>query len=99
MINVQVTTPRGRIINEDCKFVLVRGSDGERGYLPNHTPVMMNIENGYVRLDGMLDSTFVAINSAVMDLKNNKMTIIGEYHQQPSHSSYVEFHLLKWPVR
>lgn len=78
MINVQITTPRGRIINEECKFVLVRGSDGERGYLPNHTPVMMNIENGYVRLDGMLDSTFVAINSAVMDLKNNNMTIIGE---------------------
>ena len=77
MINVQITTPRGRIINEECKFVLVRGSDGERGYLPNHTPVMMNIENGYVRLDGMIDTTFVAINSAVMDLKNNKMTIIG----------------------
>lgn len=78
MIHVQITTPRGKIINEECKFVLVRGSDGERGYLPNHTPVMMNIENGYVRLDGMIDTTFVAINSAVMDLKNNKMTIIGE---------------------
>lgn len=78
MISVTITTPRGKIIEEECSFVLVRGSDGERGYLTDHTPVMMNIEEGYVRLDYSDKSTFVAISSGVMDLNKNKMTIIGQ---------------------
>lgn len=78
MISVTITTPRGKIIEEECSFVLVRGSDGERGYLTDHTPAMMNIEEGYVRLDFSDKSTFVAISSGVMDLNKNKMTIIGQ---------------------
>lgn len=76
MIKVVVITPRGTIADYECSFVLARGSDGDRGYLPSHSPVIMNIPDGYVRLDHDDTSTFVYINYGIMDLKNDVMSIV-----------------------
>lgn len=77
MIKVEIVTAKG-YSTYDCTFVLARGSDGDRGYLPSHSPVVMTIPEGYLRLDHDSIHTFVYIKSGILDLKNDIMTITSE---------------------
>lgn len=78
MIKVAVTTPRGLIYAGDATSLVVRGDTGEVGILTDRIPLMMKATEGYVKITAQT-VRYVAVQNAVVDFKDNRLTVIAEY--------------------
>ena len=69
-IKISVVTPNEKSIEGTSEFVVCVFDTGEYGFLPNHSPVVGKISDGYIRYD----NTYIAIQNGIVDFNNNVLT-------------------------
>lgn len=78
MLNVNIVTPNGVILNDSYSFVTASGDEGQVGILPNHLPIIMKITKGFVRLKKDENYIYVSLVNAILEQLNNKINIVAQ---------------------
>lgn len=78
MIKINVVTPRGKLFEEEATTIIVRNIDGEQAIMRDHTPVVIAINPGYVRLIRDDETLFVTIIGGFLEFSNNIVTVVAQ---------------------
>jgi F-type H+-transporting ATPase subunit epsilon len=74
---LEVVTPERKVYSKDVRFVVVPGSEGELGFLPDHAPLVSALKIGLVRVhkDGKVMK--IAVSGGFVEVRNSRVTILA----------------------
>jgi F-type H+-transporting ATPase subunit epsilon len=78
MIDIKVVTPEGQLFSESADIIVVRNSSGEQAILQDHTPIVVTINPGYVRLYRNNETFYVTIIGGFLEFSNNVATVVAQ---------------------
>ena len=73
--DVVINTPRGLYKKTRASIINVVSSEGQRGILPNHMPIVVSLEVGKMTMEEAERETY-AISGGVLFFRNNLCTIL-----------------------
>ena len=77
-MNLEIITPEKKLFEGKVKLVQVPGSSGSFEVLKNHAPIISTLTNGTIKVITDKDKKeTVAINSGIIEVKTNKITILA----------------------
>lgn len=76
MINVKFVTPEGTYKEVETSILNVRSTDGERGILPNHMPIVLMLEVSRLETKEEGEKKQYAIGGGMLYFENNNATIL-----------------------
>lgn len=83
---VTIVTPDGKTYDHPATMLVMHTSDGERGIMANHLPVIGALSIGALRLkhedSGDADDV-IAVNGGFVEFKDNVATIIADSAELP----------------
>ncbi len=71
-----VLTQQGNAFTDEIDYVVVRNEDGELAILNNHTPIILQIREGYVKFVSKEDK-YLVIEQGVLEFKDNELNILA----------------------
>lgn len=76
---LSIVTPQGEIFNSEIKSVLLPGSEGEFGVLPNHASVISLLQAGIISIEN-IDSTkeLIAVDSGHVKVDENSVIVLAQ---------------------
>ncbi len=80
-LTVNVVTPNGLVYDHHAVIVVARTTDGELGILPRHAPIIVPLDIDEVRVkrtDADTHVDWIAVNGGVMEVRDDKVTIIAD---------------------
>jgi len=83
---LEIVTPQRVVFREDVRFIIAPGADGELGVLPEHAPLVTNLDIGLVRVerDGAGDYLKIAVSGGFMEVRDNRIVILAEAAEESS---------------
>ncbi len=77
-ILVEIVTPERKVYAEEAKMIVVTGSEGELGIMPNHIPFVtpLRIAPVTIKRDGSTD--IVAVHGGFIEVRKDKVVILAE---------------------
>ncbi|RJX17632.1 MAG: F0F1 ATP synthase subunit epsilon [Ammonifex sp.] len=80
---VVVVTPEHVVYDADASFVVIPGTEGDLGVLPNHAPLITLLKSGVVRIrQGGRELKFV-IAGGLLKVKDNQVIILTGAAEEP----------------
>jgi F-type H+-transporting ATPase subunit epsilon len=73
----KVLTQQGKTYSDTIQFALVKNQDGEIGILDDHIPIIIQVSEGYLKLVGKDSETYLVIEEAVVEFKDNELSILA----------------------
>ena len=73
----KVLTQQGTSYTDEIDFVVVRNEDGELAILNNHTPIILQIKEGFLRLVKDQTENFLVVEQGVVEFKHNELNILA----------------------
>lgn len=74
---LEVVTPERKVYSEDVRFVVVPGSEGELGFLPDHAPLVSALKIGLVRVHNDGKVLKIAVSGGFVEVRNSRVTILA----------------------
>lgn len=71
-----VLTQQGNSYTDEINYVVVRNEDGELAILNNHTPIILQIREGYVKFVSK-EERYLVIEQGVLEFKDNELNILA----------------------
>lgn len=91
MIRVDVVTPDGHLLTDEAESLVIRNEEGMLGILSNHLPIVVVIDEGFVRLRRGDEKLYVTVIGGFLEFRNNFARIIAqEAHIGRDHISALE---------
>ena len=78
VIKLIVSTHQGKLFDEICDYILVKGKDSDFGILPNHIPLITSFEYGFIKFVYAKQELFLCLQSAVLEFNNNNLTVLAQ---------------------
>lgn len=76
-LSLTVVTPTGEVLREDgVTLVLAPSVDGQVGILPNHAPLMAQLEPGTLEVRQNGESRHLSVMDGFMEVMDNNVTIL-----------------------
>ena len=77
-ITLEIVTPEGAVYNQEVDEVILPGTTGELGVLPEHLPLMTTLSSG--RLIAIADgkSQMLAVHGGFAEILPNKVLVLTE---------------------
>ena len=77
-LHLEIVTPQGQIFNDDVSSVVLPGSEGEFGVLPNHASLISLLKAGIIDIEHKNKKhDVVAINWGYAKIDEGKMVILA----------------------
>lgn len=77
-MHIIVSTPKGRLYDEEVDYIVVKNDEGEYAIMKNHIPDMCIIPEGYVKLiRGNLEYYIVTVN-AVLEYRDLQANVLAQ---------------------
>lgn len=76
--HLQIVTPEGSIFDGNVESVLLPGSEGEIGALPNHAKLMTEVQPGELRYSTGGKTTTLAIGDGFAEVSQGAVTILTD---------------------
>ncbi|MCL6449248.1 MAG: F0F1 ATP synthase subunit epsilon [Armatimonadetes bacterium] len=75
---LEIVTPERKVYSEDIRYVIVPGTEGEMGFLPDHAPLVSTLNIGLVRVyrEGGDKPLKIAVAGGFVEVKNSRVTIL-----------------------
>lgn len=73
----KVLTQEGKTFTDNFEFALIKNQDGELAILKDHIPIILHINDGYVRFSQAKEDLFVVMEQAVLEFKQNELTVLA----------------------
>ena len=78
-LHLEIVTPQGQIFNDDVSSVVLPGSEGEFGVLPNHASLISLLKAGIIDIeDNHKKHDVVAINWGYAKIDEGKVVILAD---------------------
>ena len=78
-LHLEIVTPQGQIFNDDVSSVVLPGSEGEFGVLPNHASLISLLKAGIIDIeDKHRKHDVVAINWGYAKIDEGKVVILAD---------------------
>ena len=78
-LHLEIVTPQGQIFNDDVSSVVLPGSEGEFGVLPNHASLISLLKTGIIDIeDKHKKHDVVAINWGYAKIDEGKVVILAD---------------------
>ncbi|WP_238590864.1 F0F1 ATP synthase subunit epsilon [Paenibacillus beijingensis] len=75
---LEVVTPERKVYAEDVNMVIVKGSEGELGILPNHIPLVTPLKIAPVRVKKSGKEDIIAVSGGFVEVRKDKVVILAE---------------------
>jgi F-type H+-transporting ATPase subunit epsilon len=72
-----VLTQVGNTYSDTCLYVVVKNKDGELAILDQHIPIIVYVQEGYVKFVGEQSTNFLVVEQGVVEFKDNVLTILA----------------------
>ncbi len=77
MQRLEVVTPQSKVFSEDVRFVVLPGSEGELGILPEHAPLVSALKIGLVRVHHEGKVLKIAVSGGFAEVRNSRTTVLA----------------------
>ena len=78
-LHLEIVTPQGQIFNDDVSSVVLPGSEGEFGVLPNHASLISLLKAGIIDIEHKNKKhDVVAINWGYVKIDEGKVVILAD---------------------
>lgn len=74
---IRVVTPERVVYEDEARFVVVPGSEGDLGILPGHAPLITTLRAGRVRIKKGAAQTELDISGGLMHIAENAVTVLA----------------------
>ncbi len=83
---LSITTPNGKIFDEQVESASFPGADGSFGILARHTPFVAALRKGTIYIRGSSAETYFAITSGVVEVNKDGSVLVLLDHAQKAPS-------------
>jgi F-type H+-transporting ATPase subunit epsilon len=73
-----IVTAESEVFSEEVDSLVAPGIDGQLGILPNHAPLMTQLQPGEMTVRANNDESVLAVTGGFMEVLNNKVTILAD---------------------
>ncbi|MCL5935211.1 MAG: F0F1 ATP synthase subunit epsilon, partial [Firmicutes bacterium] len=72
-----IVTPERTVYSEGAEFVVVPGTEGSLGILPQHSPLVSGLNIGVLKVIKAGKETKMAVTGGFLEVNNNKVVILA----------------------
>ncbi|RAP74021.1 F0F1 ATP synthase subunit epsilon [Paenibacillus montanisoli] len=80
---LEIVTPERKAYAEDVNMIIVKGSEGELGILPNHIPMVTPLRIAPVTIKKDRSEEVIAVNGGFLEIRKDKVVILAESAELP----------------
>jgi len=73
----EVLTQQGVSYKDEAEFSLIQNEQGQIGILNDHIPIIVHIGKGYLKFAKGKDLSFLVVEQAIVEFKNNHLKILA----------------------
>ena len=73
-----IVTAESQVFSEEVDSLIAPGIDGQLGILPNHAPLMTQLQPGEMTIRSNNDDNVLAVTGGFMEVLNNRVTILAD---------------------
>lgn len=88
--NVEILTPKKKLLSEEVSEVVLPAYDGERGILANHEDFIGLLGTGPLKLLKDGNDYWCMVSSGVYEIKGGKLSIIAEVGEKAEEVNGIE---------
>jgi F-type H+-transporting ATPase subunit epsilon len=77
-LRLQIVTPQKEVLAEDADWVVLPGSEGELGILPNHVPLMTTLGSGILTYGQGETKSAVAVHYGYAQVRDDEVVVLAE---------------------
>ena len=77
-IAIEIVTPERLVKQTQADSIVVPAVDGELGILPNHAPLLAQLQPGAIRLSHQGEVELFAVSGGFIEVDKNKVSIFAE---------------------
>jgi F-type H+-transporting ATPase subunit epsilon len=78
LLHLEVLTPHKRVISLDTPFVIVPGTEGELGILPQHVPLVTTVDTGILQYEENGQRRRAAVHYGYAQVQGDRVTVLSE---------------------
>lgn len=83
-LSVSVVTPDGPVLEDNYDMIVCESDSGELGILPGHIPLVTPLVISALRLKRANDTDKIAVNGGLLEVNEDKITILAQSAEKPS---------------
>ena len=76
-IRVEIVSQDRMVYQGDADIVILPGSDGEMGVLPNHAPLLSTLKYGICKVRSQGDEEIFAISGGIVEVQPDLVTVLA----------------------
>ncbi|PZE19398.1 F0F1 ATP synthase subunit epsilon [Paenibacillus xerothermodurans] len=80
---LEIVTPERKVYAEEVDMIIVKGTEGELGILPNHIPLVTPLKVAPVTVKKNRTDEYIAVNGGFMEVRKDKVVILAESAELP----------------
>ncbi|WP_219834450.1 F0F1 ATP synthase subunit epsilon [Paenibacillus sp. R14(2021)] len=80
---LEIVTPERKVYAEDVNMIVVKGSEGEMGILPNHIPMVTPLKIAPVSIKKGNAQETIAVGGGFLEIRKDKVVILAESAELP----------------
>ncbi|MGB8356063.1 MAG: F0F1 ATP synthase subunit epsilon [Chthoniobacteraceae bacterium] len=77
-LRLEIVTPESKAYSEDVDMVVVPGTEGELGILPQHVPLLTSIKPGELRVLKDGKETFLAVGEGFVEITQERVVVLTD---------------------
>jgi F-type H+-transporting ATPase subunit epsilon len=77
-LRLEIVTPEAKAYSEDVEMVVVPGSEGELGILPQHVPLLTSIKPGELRVTKQGKEIFMAVGEGFVEVTQDRVIVLTD---------------------
>ncbi len=74
-MKVDIKSVFGDQYNQEVEYVVITNQDGEIAILKDHIPILLSIEEGYIRMQSETNTTICYVLQGFLEFSNNTLTV------------------------
>lgn len=73
-----IVNPKGTYFDGEVEYVIIDGDNGQLGILENHTPIVVGVNEGFIKRVTNEDEYFYMISGGIIEYKENIVNVIAQ---------------------
>lgn len=75
---LEIITPESKVFSEEVEAVVVPGSEGELGILPQHIGLLVQLEPGELRVQNRGEELHLAVGGGFVEVSADKVSVLTD---------------------
>lgn len=77
-LRLEIVTPEAKVYSDDVDMVVIPGSEGEMGILPEHVPLLTSIKPGELKVLKDNKETFLAVGEGFVEVTQQRVIVLTD---------------------